>query len=171
MRKLAPAFILTSIVALASSSALAFGDMNKNKKSPSTETTTATTPSSGSTYNTQPAAPNAPSSSYTAPTTPSTSSDSTSKPNASVGANGSTSGSMNGSTSATGAPMAATTGASSDTMVDKDKSKLKKKQAAQNDGRCDASSYPNRNDLPKDCLEKSGTGAAAVSSTQGQSGK
>jgi hypothetical protein len=172
MRKLAPAFILTSIVALASSSALAFGDMNKNKKSPSAETTPATTPSSGSTYNTQPAAPNAPTSSYTAPTTPSTSSDNTSKPNASVGADGSTSASMNGSTSATGAPISSTTAASTDSaMVDKDKSKLKKKQAAQNDGRCDASSYPNRNDLPKDCLEKSGTGAAAVSSTQGQSGK
>ncbi|MDQ3024960.1 MAG: hypothetical protein M3R58_00435 [Pseudomonadota bacterium] len=61
---------------------------------------------------------------------------------------------------------------SSDSMpMDKDKSKLKTKQAAQNDGRCDATKYPNRNDIPRDCLEKSGTGAAAVSSTQGQSGK
>lgn len=181
MRKLAPAFILTSIVALASSSALAFGDMNKNKKSPSTETTpAATTPSSGSTYNTQPAAPNAPTSSYTGTTTPSTSSDNTSKPNASVGANSSTSASMNGSTSATGAPTASTTTTTTTPMASTttpaepmpaDKDKLKKKQVAQNDGRCDTSKYPNRADVPKDCLEKSGTGAAAVSSTQGQSGK
>jgi hypothetical protein len=51
-----------------------------------------------------------------------------------------------------------------------DKDKMKKKQVAQNDGRCDLAKYPNRANLPKDCLEKSGTGAAAVSSTQGQSG-
>ena len=36
MRKLAPAFVLTTIVALSSGSALALGDMNKNKKAPST---------------------------------------------------------------------------------------------------------------------------------------
>ena len=40
MRKLAPAFILTSIVALASGSAFALGDMKKNKNSPHTDTTT-----------------------------------------------------------------------------------------------------------------------------------
>ena len=39
MRKLAPAFILTSIIALASGSALALGDMKKDKKSPTADTT------------------------------------------------------------------------------------------------------------------------------------
>ena len=34
MRKLAPAFVLTTIVALSSGSALALGDMNKNKNAP-----------------------------------------------------------------------------------------------------------------------------------------
>ena len=48
MRKIAPAFILTSIVALTSGSALALGDMNKDKKSPnagvtSTQSATAQT--------------------------------------------------------------------------------------------------------------------------------
>lgn len=47
MRKLAPVFVLTSIVALTSGSALALGDRNKEKKSPNADTTTAT---QGSTY-------------------------------------------------------------------------------------------------------------------------
>jgi hypothetical protein len=56
-------------------------------------------------------------------------------------------------------------------MDSKDKSGKKMKQVARNDTeRCDLSKYPNRADLPKDCKEKSGTGAAAVSSTQKQSG-
>jgi hypothetical protein len=42
MRKLAPVFVLTSIVALTSGSALALGDRNKEKKSPNADTTTAT---------------------------------------------------------------------------------------------------------------------------------
>lgn len=42
MRKLAPAFILTTIVALSSGSALALGDMNKSKKAPSASTATTT---------------------------------------------------------------------------------------------------------------------------------
>lgn len=41
MRKLAPVFVLTSIVALTSGSALALGDRNKEKKSPNADTTTA----------------------------------------------------------------------------------------------------------------------------------
>lgn len=164
MRNLAPAFILTSIVALASGSALALGDMNKSRKGPSAESTSqVTTPASSPSYTTPSSAPNAPSSSYTSSTTPSTSSDNTSKPNASVGANG--------SVSATTAPMGTTADSMDSMPLDKDKSGLKSKQTAPNDGRCDASKYPNRNDVPKDCPEKSGTGAAAVSSTQGQSGK
>ena len=47
MRKLAPVFVLTSIVALTRGSALALGDRNKEKKSPNADTTTAT---QGSTY-------------------------------------------------------------------------------------------------------------------------
>jgi hypothetical protein len=39
MRKLAPVFVLTSIVALTSGSALALGDRNKEKKSPNADTT------------------------------------------------------------------------------------------------------------------------------------
>ena len=39
MRKLAPAFVLTTIVALSSGSALALGDMNKNKSSPKPDVT------------------------------------------------------------------------------------------------------------------------------------
>ena len=38
MRKLAPAFILTTIVAFSSGSALALGDMNKSKKAPTATT-------------------------------------------------------------------------------------------------------------------------------------
>lgn len=39
MRKLAPVFVLTSIVALTSGSALALGDRNKDRKSPNADTT------------------------------------------------------------------------------------------------------------------------------------
>jgi hypothetical protein len=46
MRKLAPAFVLSSLVALASGSAFALGDMNKNKKSPNAD---AATPQSSNT--------------------------------------------------------------------------------------------------------------------------
>ena len=45
-----------------------------------------------------------------------------------------------------------------------------KSQVAQNDARCDESKYASRTAMPKDCLDKSGTGASAVGSTQGQSG-
>ncbi len=45
-----------------------------------------------------------------------------------------------------------------------------KSQAAQNDARCDESKYASRSAMPKECLDKSGTGASSVSSTQGQSG-
>lgn len=48
MRKLAPVFVLTSIVALTSGSALALGDRNKEKKSPNADTTAI----QGSTYST-----------------------------------------------------------------------------------------------------------------------
>jgi hypothetical protein len=91
MRKTIPALMFTSIFALASGSAFALGDRNKEKKS--TDGATATT-----------------------------------------------------SQSAT------------------------KSQAAQNDARCDESKYASRSAMPKECLDKSGTGASSVSSTQGQSG-
>ncbi len=46
MRKLAPAFILASIVALSSGTAFAFGDMNKTKKTSAADTaSTQTAPS------------------------------------------------------------------------------------------------------------------------------
>ena len=45
-----------------------------------------------------------------------------------------------------------------------------KSQVAQNDARCDESKYASRTAMPKECLDKSGTGASAVGSTQGQSG-
>src|SRR5438552_13057175 len=48
MRKLAPAFILTTIVALASGSALALGDMNKHKKAEKQTTSQGTTGASTS---------------------------------------------------------------------------------------------------------------------------
>lgn len=50
MRKIAPAFVLSALVALTSGSALALGDRNKEKKSPNADTTAATQSySSGST--------------------------------------------------------------------------------------------------------------------------
>jgi hypothetical protein len=57
MRKLAPVFILTSIVALTSGSALALGDRNKDKKSPTagtvaTQSSTASPSGSASTSST-----------------------------------------------------------------------------------------------------------------------
>ena len=45
-----------------------------------------------------------------------------------------------------------------------------KSQAAQNDMRCDESKYASRSAMPKECLDKSGTGASATAGTQGQSG-
>jgi hypothetical protein len=53
--------------------------------------------------------------------------------------------------------------------TDKATVKSKKKQIARNDTRCDESSNPGRA-VPKDCLTKSDTGAAATNSTQVQSG-
>ena len=103
MRKLAPAFVMTTFIALASGSALALGDMHKDKKAPKTDTTT-----SSSTYS-----------------SPSTTSSTSTTPD---------------------------------------------KQVARNDDKCDMSKYPNKADMPKDCKDKSGTGAAATSSTQKQSG-
>jgi hypothetical protein len=62
MRKLAPAFILTSIVALSGGTAFAFGDMNKSKKTTSADTvsTQAAAPkaSDETTKPTNPAQPN-----------------------------------------------------------------------------------------------------------------
>jgi len=53
----------------------------------------------------------------------------------------------------------------------KDKSGKNPKQVARNDAdKCDMTKYRNKSDLPKDCKEKGGTGAAHVSSTQKQSG-
>lgn len=46
----------------------------------------------------------------------------------------------------------------------------KLKQTARNDDRCDSSKQPAGTMLPKECYEKSGTGAAASNSTQKQSG-
>jgi hypothetical protein len=103
MRKSAPALILTTLIAFASTSALALGDRAKEKKA----SDAAATPSS------QPA-----------PAKP---------------ANGMTSGTEN------------------------------KSQVAQNDARCDESKYPSRSAMPKECFDKTSTGAAATSGTQGQS--
>ena len=61
MRKLAPAFLLSSIVAL-SGSAYALGDMNKNKQAPRATTSDATAPADKT---------------YTSPTNPSTNSAAT----------------------------------------------------------------------------------------------
>jgi hypothetical protein len=46
----------------------------------------------------------------------------------------------------------------------------KKSQVAKNDARCDESKYASKSAMPKECFDKSGTGASAVGSTQGQSG-
>ncbi len=63
MRKLAPALILTSIVALSSGTAFAFGDMNKTKKTTAADTvSTQSAPpraSDETTKPTNPAQPNA----------------------------------------------------------------------------------------------------------------
>lgn len=45
-----------------------------------------------------------------------------------------------------------------------------KTQVGQNDTRCDATKYASRADMPKECLDKGGTGASASGSIQGQSG-
>ncbi len=61
---------------------------------------------------------------------------------------------------------ASSTSASSD---DNERHFMVRKQVARNDNRCNKS-YPNEQ-LPSDCLTTSGTGAAAVNSTQAQSGR
>ena len=104
MRKSAPALIITTLIAFASTSALALGDRAKEKKASDPAATPAT---------------------QTAPAKP---------------AEGMTSGTEN------------------------------KTQVAQNDARCDASKYPSRAAMPKDCVDKTSTGAAATGGTQGQSG-
>jgi hypothetical protein len=68
----------------------------------------------------------------------------------------------------TGSPSGTT--ASSGSMGAAADASDKRKQVASNDPRCDESKYA-RSAMPKDCFEKSGTGAAATGSTQGQSGK
>jgi hypothetical protein len=45
-----------------------------------------------------------------------------------------------------------------------------KSQVGQNDTRCDATKYASKSDMPKECLDKAGTGASASGSLQGQSG-
>ena len=133
MRKLVPAFVLTSIVALASGSALALGDMNKNK--PKAQTA----PPSSSTYN----GPANPSGSVSGPASSAT---------AGTTGTGTTEQTPTGDTGSLG-------------------TQAKQNQIAKNDDRCDAARYPNRADLPKECLTKSGTGAAAANSHQKQSGQ
>ena len=91
MRKSAPALLLTTIFALASGSALALGDRNKEKKAADTAT-----------------------------------------PSSQSAATPSTSGSA--------------------------------------DPRCDESKYTSRSAMPKDCLDKLGTGASATGSTAQSSG-
>lgn len=100
----APALIVTTLIAFASTSALALGDRAKEKKA----SDAAATPST-----------------QTAPAKP---------------ADGMTS------------------------------SRANKTQVAQNDARCDESKYPARSAMPKECFDKTSTGAAASSGTQGQSG-
>lgn len=57
MRKLAPAFILTSIVALSSGTAFAFGDMNKTKKATAADTASTQTAPRASDETTKPTDP------------------------------------------------------------------------------------------------------------------
>lgn len=57
MRKLAPAFILTSIVALSSGAAFAFGDMNKTKKTTTADTASTQTAPKASDETTKPTDP------------------------------------------------------------------------------------------------------------------
>lgn len=83
MRKLAPVFVLTSIVALTSGSALALGDRNKEKRSPNADTTA----TQSSTYS-------SPSGSASSASSPSSSSSSGMSGSASSGA------SANGATKA-----------------------------------------------------------------------
>ena len=79
MRKLAPAFILSSIVALASGSALALGDMNKNKKAANTDAAVSTS---------QPVTTSPADKTYTAPTNPSTGGAATASDTGKGGASG-----------------------------------------------------------------------------------
>lgn len=192
MRKLAPAFIITTLV-LASGSAFAMGDM-KHKKSPSTETTATT---SSSTSMNAPSVPPAPTPAaetkatvtggVTYPSNSANASTSGSVSDSTSMANNSASGST-GLTASTDKPALGTTrdkpndkeqtstyGANSNAAVSAGTattmdSKKPSKQVARNDARCDASKLGAGMSLPKDCSEKSGTGAAAVNSTQKQSG-
>ena len=72
-------------------------------------------------------------------------------------------------TDSTGTPSGTTASTPGTSGAAADKSD-KRKQVARNDPKCDESKVA-RASMPKDCFEKSGTGAAAVGSTQGQSGK
>lgn len=149
MRKLAPAFLVTTIVALASGSALAFGDMNKSKKAPDTTTSTprSTAPASSVNAPAPAAAPTQPSANM-----PSASATTATPSPASTAPSGST---MSSSASTLDTGTAGT--------------KEKDKGIARNDARCDKSKLAPGAALPKDCVTKSGTGAAATSSTQGAS--
>jgi len=74
-------------------------------------------------------------------------------------------------TMSTDKPASAKPAAIDSTMSAPDPAAKKKlKQAARNDARCDASKQPAGTMLPKECYEKSGTGAAASNDTQKQSG-
>lgn len=99
MRKLAPVFVLTSIVALTSGSALALGDRNKEKKSPNADTTA----TQSSTYS-------SPSSSSAS--NPSGTSSSGMSGSASTGAGATGAASSTGNGSSLGASGASTNGAS-----------------------------------------------------------
>jgi hypothetical protein len=103
MRKHA-ALLVATLFTLASGSALALGDRNKDKKAADKPTATQTTPSSGSGYA--------------------------------------------GSAAA---------------------DKGDKRNPARTDMKCDESQYASRSAMPKECFDKSGTGAAEAGSTTGQS--
>jgi hypothetical protein len=186
MRKLAPVFF-SSVILLTSASAFALGDMNKNKKSTAADTTSQT---NSATYNApaanggtganegRPAAAGSSTSSMgasvnsgTGAATTDTTTSLESKPSPTNDSNtasrSGTSSSIGSATGATGATGAAV--GSMGSTADKSAVKGKKKQVARNDNRCDQSAHPGVA-LPKDCLTKSDTGAAAVNSTQGQSG-
>src|SRR6478752_3559195 len=147
MRKLAPAFIVTSIIALASGSALAMGDLHKDKKAPKADTSTTSSTTAGTSANTPAPAASA------NPTT-------TSSNDTSAAATGTAMGSTaayNGSSSSTASTSPSSTGTYHSGMA----ASGNDKQVARNDAtRCDKSKYPNQANLPKDCKESSGTGAA-----------
>lgn len=194
MRKLAPVFILTSIVALTSASAFAMGDYKKNKDTSSTPAATQgssmSNSMSGSSYGTQPSTSMPAENGKTNMNGGSTAS--TGNATLSGSAAGTTGGAaMGGSmgTDSTNAAAGSSYGnSSSGYMMKKDKTsmqdktptpmgdtgtaatKAKMSQTAKNDDRCDESKHAGMT-LPKECFTKSGTGAAAVNSTQGQSGQ